>query len=480
MKINCTIDKEYIKYVEELILLVTSRENLTFNENTQDINIHIEVSEPRVLCRLTFENSFIKPITYCETNDELKLMLKRCIFQVLSEFLQRLLSPWGILTGVRPTKVIQGFVDDGLKRNEIEREFEHNYLVSPEKIQIMYNIRDEQNKFLYKLKNCLHLYIGIPFCPSRCSYCSFTSYTTGKSKSLIAPYLKGLIEEIQYWGQYVKDRNIKLGSIYIGGGTPSSLNGAQIEELLFSVEKNFNIPNLLEYTFEGGRPDTLTKEKLEIVKKYGITRLSINPQTMNNKTLEKIGRTHTKEDFIKVYNEARELGFNWINTDLIIGLEDEGYEDFKNTLAQIVFLNPENITIHSLALKRAALQRGKSNLAFDEAKKIMDLIYQAMEQNGYNPYYLYRQKSMAGNQENVGFSKSGFASPYNIISIEESASVIALGCGAISKIVTKDEIIRYPNPKDPNQYLAKLTQKTQGDEGFKDFLKKLGEYLDTN
>lgn len=474
MKINCNIDSQYIKYIDELILLATSRKELTFNEVRQEVNIDITIFEHSISCLISTPS---KTIICTEQDDELKLMLKRCVFKGLSQILDRPLSPWGILTGVRPTKVVQGFANDGLRKYEIERELEDNYLVSQQKIEILFRIRAEQDALWKGLTDTLHLYIGIPFCPSRCSYCSFTSYTTDKSESMIAPYLKGLLEEIEFWGEYIKEKNIKLSSIYIGGGTPSSLTVNQIEELLLAISRNFSIPALLEYTFEGGRPDTLSREKLEVIKRHGVTRLSINPQTMNNQTLASIGRTHTKEDFIKVFKEARDIGFNWINTDLIIGLEQEGYTEYRKSVTEIAALRPENITIHSLALKRAAIQKGKSLLDYAEAKKIMDFTYSVMDNNGYAPYYLYRQKSMAGNQENVGFTKSGYASPYNVVSIEENASVIALGCGAISKIVSNNEIIRHANPKDPNQYLSK---RTQGDGSFVSFLNKLEEYLDTD
>ncbi|SES97178.1 coproporphyrinogen dehydrogenase HemZ [Anaerobranca gottschalkii] len=456
MKINCNISPEFIKYIDELILLCTERHNLFFNDpktENYEINLVVKVNNEKVICEGEFrQNHYF----YCEEKSELKLMLKRSIFQVLSKILGRPLSPWGILTGVRPTKVIQGFIDDGLTVEEIKIELKNNYLVSPEKIEIMFKIRDEQKNLLGKLQNSLNIYIGIPFCPSRCSYCSFTSYTTNKSKDLIEPYLQGLLEEINFYGDIIKEKGMNVVTIYIGGGTPSILSPKQIQILLERVEKSFPVDKLLEYTFEGGRPDTLTEEKLKIIKRFGVNRLSINPQTMNDQTLEIIGRTHTKEQFIRVFNQAKELGFNWINTDLIIGLADEGFKEFRKTLEDVITLNPENITVHSLALKRAAIQKGKSPLTFNEAKEIMDFTYTIMGESGYTPYYLYRQKAMAGNQENIGFTKTGFISPYNVVSIEEIGNVLALGSGGISKVVRDGEIIRFSNPKDPNQYLEKI------------------------
>ncbi|SHJ72372.1 oxygen-independent coproporphyrinogen-3 oxidase [Anaerobranca californiensis DSM 14826] len=453
MKINCNISPEFIKYIDELILLSTERQNLTFNGGKREINLEIEVKDDKVICRGEYLK---KEYTHIEEKAELKLMLKRGIFQVLSKIIGRPLSPWGILTGVRPTKVIQGFIDDGLTIEEIKRELQNNYLVSPEKIEIMFKIREEQKNLLGKLQNSFNIYIGIPFCPSRCSYCSFTSYTTNRSKNLVEPYLQGLLEEINFYGNFIKERDINIRTIYIGGGTPSILSPEQIQILLERIAKKFPLDKVIEYTFEGGRPDTLTEEKLKIIKDFGVNRLSINPQTMNNSTLEIIGRTHTKEQFIRVFYKAKELGFNWINTDLIIGLTDEGFNQWRNTLEEVIALNPENITVHSLALKRAAIQKEKSPLTFKEAKEIMDFTYSIMGENGYNPYYLYRQKAMAGNQENVGFTKSGFISPYNVVSIEEIGNVLALGSGGISKVVKEGEIIRFSNPKDPNQYLEKV------------------------
>lgn len=468
MRINCNVNPQYIKYIDELVLLVTSREELTFNENWADINIDIiEEGLNSITCYVEHEG---KKYIIEEKDDELKLLLKRGVFKGLSQALGQQISPWGILTGVRPTKVIQGFIDDGLAKVEIIGQLKDNYLVDQEKIDIMYKIRNEQDIVNKKIENKLHIYIGIPFCPTRCSYCSFTSYTVEKSKSLIEPYVEGLLKEIKLWGDLIKKYNLEIASLYIGGGTPSSLSPSQMESVLKSIKESIDIEGLLEYTFEGGRPDTLTIEKLELIKKYGVTRLSINPQTMSDETLKAIGRTHTKDEFVNIYKTAKEMGFEWINTDLIIGLNHETMADYKGSLEQIVKLNPENITIHALALKRAALQKAKSKLDYLEAKKIMDFTYEIMQKNNYIPYYLYRQKSMAGNQENVGFSKKGYISPYNIISIEETQSVIAMGCGGISKVIKEDEIIRYSNPKDPNQYLEKLKENNQIEEIAKQIL----------
>ncbi|QNO15754.1 coproporphyrinogen dehydrogenase HemZ [Alkalicella caledoniensis] len=467
MRINCNVNPQYIKYIDELILLVTSREELTFNENWAEMNIEIiDEGLKSVTCYVEHEG---KKYVIEEKNDELKLLLKRGVFKGISQALGQQISPWGILTGVRPTKVIQGFIDDGLTKAEIIGQLKDNYLVDQEKIDIMYKIRNEQDIVNKKNENKLHIYIGIPFCPTRCSYCSFTSYTIEKSKSMIEPYVEGLLKEIKLWGDLIKKYNLEIASLYIGGGTPSSLSPSQMESVLKSIKESIDIEGLLEYTFEGGRPDTLTIEKLELIKKYGVTRLSINPQTMSDETLKAIGRTHTKDEFVSIYKTAKEMGFEWINTDLIIGLNHETMADYKGSLEQIVKLNPENITIHALALKRAALQKAKSKLDYLEAKKIMDFTYEIMQKNNYIPYYLYRQKSMAGNQENVGFSKKGYISPYNIISIEETQSVIAMGCGGISKIINEDEIIRYSNPKDPNQYLEKL----KGNDQLKEIAKQI-------
>ncbi|MEE1009969.1 MAG: coproporphyrinogen dehydrogenase HemZ [Agathobacter sp.] len=380
--------------------------------------------------------------------------------------------PWGTLTGIRPTKIPMKLLDQGKDDRQIYDYMKETYLASDEKINLSIDIAKREKELLSKLdyENGYSLYIGIPFCPSTCAYCSFTSYPLGVWKNQVDAYLDALEKEIDFTAQ--KFYHKKLNSIYIGGGTPTTLEPYQLDRLIRKIKCSFDLGDCIEFTVEAGRPDSITREKLEVLRKHGISRISVNPQTMKQKTLDIIGRHHTVEDTIKSFKLARELGFENINMDLIMGLPDEDINDVRNTMEVLKELDPDNITIHSLAIKRAAkltiFKDRFKDMQMINTKEHMDLCEKYCKEMGLNPYYLYRQKGMAGNMENVGYAKEGKAGVYNILIMEEKQTIIALGAGASTKLVLKEvnedgnrKIARVENVKDVKNYLERVDEMIQ-------------------
>ncbi len=392
--------------------------------------------------------------------------LKKFIYRVLSDRTKTVL-PWGTLTGIRPTKITTDFIKNIDQPEKIfQKVYEYldkNYYISNEKANLLTDISLTEEKILKGIdyENGYSLYVGIPFCPSKCSYCSFTSYPISRYLNKTDSYLDALIKEIEIISKHLKGK--KLNSVYVGGGTPTTLNEVQLDRLLTAIEVNFDLTYNKEITVEAGRPDSITREKLEVIKKHKIKRISINPQTMKEETLKIIGRHHSIKQVIESYKLARELNFS-INMDLIIGLPDETTEDVKNTLEEIKKLNPDSITIHSLALKRAAnLITNKEkykDYIYTNNQEIMDMTIACSKELNMKPYYLYRQKNMAGNMENVGYSKEGHACIYNILIMEDRQDIVALGAGGVSKFIDKKNgnITRVDNVKDVDLYIEKIDE----------------------
>ena len=340
--------------------------------------------------------------------------------------------------------------------------------MSQPKIDLSVEIAKRELELLKQIdyKQGYSLYVGIPFCPSICSYCSFSSSPIGIWEGKVNAYLDALEREIDFLAHAMRDR--ELNTIYIGGGTPTTLSPEQLKRLLGKLQHSFDFSNLLEYTVEAGRPDSITRDKLEVLRGYGITRISINPQTMNQATLDLIGRRHTVEQTIESYQLAREMGFDNINMDLIVGLPGEKLCDVKNTMEQIKALAPDNLTIHSLAIKRAArlkmFSEDYQGMEMENNWETIDLTARYARELGLMPYYLYRQKNMAGNFENVGYARSGKAGLYNILIMEEKQSILALGAGASSKYVFEAQeaegirVERTENVKDITHYLERIEE----------------------
>ncbi|MBC8631487.1 coproporphyrinogen dehydrogenase HemZ [[Eubacterium] tenue] len=393
-----------------------------------------------------------------------KTIIKRSVFNVLDELFKTYV-PWGILTGIRPVKIVHNLLDQDLSEEDIRENLKNNYLIKDEKIDLALDIAKRERVFIYPIdKNKISLYVSIPFCPTRCVYCSFPANPMKQFGHLRDKYVKALIKEIKGLAKLLKDTNKDIETLYIGGGTPTALEANQLDVLIKALFEELDLSNIKEFTVEAGRPDTITKEKLEVMKKHNVTRISINPQTMNNETLAKIGRDHNVDDIINCFKVARDLGFDNINMDIILGLVDEDLEMVRNTLEKIKELSPESLTVHTLAIKRASTL--KENLdkyeltRYEEMIKMIDLSMEYAKDMGLNPYYMYRQKHMLGNLENIGYAKEGFECIYNIQIMEEKQSNLAVGAGAISKYVYVDEdrIERTDNVKNVEQYIDRVDE----------------------
>lgn len=437
---------------------------------SEEISFHIVTDYLKDTIEIRFykkkgEAPFLNDSVSVDFSDrkETKNRLKRLLYQMLSEYTGEKL-PWGDLTGIRPTKIPMSLLEQGKSEAEIETYMKETYFASEEKIKLSINIAKKELKLLQKLdyENGYSLYIGIPFCPSTCLYCSFTSYPLGMWREQTDAYLDALEKEIDFTAERFKDK--KLNTVYIGGGTPTTLEPRQLERLIRKIKSSFNLSHCLEFTVEAGRPDSITEEKLLVLREEGISRISINPQTMNDETLKIIGRHHTVAQTIESFRLARKLGFDNINMDLILGLPNETINDVERTMKIIKELAPDNLTVHSLALKRAArlnmFREEYQDLTFENTWETVALAADYAAQMGLEPYYLYRQKNMAGNFENVGYAAAGKAGVYNILIMEEKQTIMALGAGATTKFVFDGgkRMERVENVKDVSNYLSRTEE----------------------
>jgi oxygen-independent coproporphyrinogen-3 oxidase len=365
---------------------------------------------------------------------------------------------WGALSGVRPTKLTTKHLLDGGTPASADRMLRDVYYVTPSRRKLAVACSQATVDAAARLApNDISLYVGIPFCPTRCAYCSFVSQTTEKDGWMLDEYLTALLEEIRYTGQLMKQSGLRIRTLYIGGGTPTTLSTLQLQRLMATLAVSFDLSGLLEYTVEGGRPDTLDFEKLRAIRKLGADRMSINPQTMSDQVLQNVGRRHTTAETLAAFSAARAAGFDGINMDLIAGLPGDTAAGFAQSLGQVLALHPTNITIHTLALKKGAALFEK-RAALPSAAAVETMLRDAearLRKEGYLPYYLYRQKYMSGSFENVGWCKPGYAGLYNIYMMEELHTVLSLGAGGMSKInLPGGKLVRFHNPKYPKEYIA--------------------------
>ena len=367
--------------------------------------------------------------------------------------------PWGALTGVRPVKLPTRALLAGKTFRQAQQELEKEYHVSPERAKLAVDCAQASLAVQRSLDpREVSLYIGIPFCPTRCAYCSFVSADVGRTLKLVEPYLEGLFRELEDTGRTLKEAGLSIRSFYMGGGTPTTLSAERMDRLLSKCEDTLPLEGCSEYTVEAGRPDTITYEKLEVLTRHRIGRVSINPQTLEDHVLEAIGRKHSAGDIREAYALARAAGFDCINMDLIAGLPRDSFEGFRRSLEGVLELDPENITVHTLALKKgAALMEHREQLpSGEEVSKMLDLSREVLTTRGYLPYYLYRQKYMSGSLENVGWAKPSAESLYNIVMMEELHTVVSLGAGGVTKLIGDGKILRLTNPKYPHDYLSGL------------------------
>lgn len=362
--------------------------------------------------------------------------------------------PWGILTGVRPVKYIRSIYET---RDNAEKYLRNSLLVSDKKIQLANDVIRIQKPVLDSLDlKKISLYVSIPFCPSRCSYCSFISASGEGALKLIDDYFGLLLKELDIYADIVKRFSLKVDTVYIGGGTPTTLSASQLDRLIDKLGE-FDIANIREFTAEAGRPDTITEDKLRALKNGGVRRISINPQSMNDSVLEAVGRRHTVKQVCEAFDIARKVGFDCINSDIIAGLPAETEHSFEASLQQLCKLSPENITVHTLSLKRSsALFRQFGNNIGKGAKYMTDTAYDMLCEKGYFPYYLYRQKNIADNLENIGYCKDGCESIYNICIMEDVQTILAAGCGASTKLYDGKNVSRVINYKYPYEYISRF------------------------
>ncbi|PDO10256.1 MAG: coproporphyrinogen dehydrogenase HemZ [Candidatus Reconcilbacillus cellulovorans] len=376
------------------------------------------------------------------------------------------LQPWGMLTGIRPTKLMHRLLREHPPEESV-RQFCELYLASEEKARLLVDIAQRQLAVvpdLFRLEGEVSVYIGIPFCPTHCAYCTFPAYDI-RGSAAVDGFVEALADEIAQIGSWLTSAGLAVTTVYWGGGTPTSLSAGQLDRLLSRMYETFpGMNRVRELTVEAGRPDTLSEEKLRVLLEWRVGRISINPQSFRQETLDVIGRRHTVEETVEKFELARRMGFDNINMDLIVGLPDEDVETFRRSLEKVAELRPDSLTVHALSFKRAA-EMTKNREAYrtarrDEAAAMMDVAYGFAESEGYRPYYLYRQKNILGNQENVGFALSGKEGIYNIVMMEDCQTIVGLGCGAVSKFVYAADgdsgepvIERFANPKEPNAYL---------------------------
>lgn len=449
------------------VKVITEESTESSDDGLPDLNIMFE-KEAILISQISGEGGTASfgtkkvEITEDMPRVEVKNRLKQLIYVTLAEHTGKNL-PWGTLTGIRPTKIPMTMLEDGASDEEILTYMEETYYAGGEKSALALEIAKREKTLLETLhyEDGYSLYIGIPFCPTTCLYCSFTSYPIISWKKRIGEYLDALEKEIDFVSEQCKDK--VLDTIYIGGGTPTTLEAEELERLLCKIRKTLDLSNLKELTVEAGRADSITADKLKVLKKYGVNRISVNPQTMKQETLDLIGRRHTVEQVKEAFALAREAGFTNINMDLILGLPGEEAADVRNTIAEIEKLGPDSLTVHSLAIKRASKlsqwiqENGLS--ALHNTDETMQIAGEGAGRMGMMPYYLYRQKNMSGNFENVGYAKKGCFGLYNILIMEEKQSIVALGAGSISKRVYPDgRIERCDNVKDVSLYIEKIDE----------------------
>lgn len=456
--ISVYLSDEHIRYdVHALIKAFFPKEDLIFVTENEPFDLGVFLEDKETLISWE-ENLSIKKRTVSQ-----KDAIKTGLYELLSEVTKKTL-PWGILTGIRPIKLFVKELDLGYDEKKVQDNLKDKYLISEKKAKLATQIAQRERNLLRNItEDTYSLYVGIPFCPSICAYCSFSSSPIALFRQETDRYVTALLKELEAVSSMML--NHKLISVYIGGGTPTTLGEIELERIISFIKNKFNISELREFTVEAGRPDSITREKLFVLKALGVDRISVNPQTMQQETLERIGRAHRVEDVLSAVRLVREMGFDVMNMDLILGLPGEGRRQVEDTIKRVLELEPENITVHALALKRAS--RLRTDEAFfhttDETESdmetLMDDIYSHLADQSYEPYYLYRQKQMAGNLENVGFSKPNRYGLYNVLIMEEVQSIIACGAGSITKRVYADgRIERADCVKDVKLYMERIDE----------------------
>lgn len=468
-------EKIYIREIseEEKNSIIAEKSGILGNKNilNSEYRMTDSLKSGNISTVIVDNNEHNKKI-FAKTNKKLdnnirtisKRIIERSLFYYLNEKFDANV-PWGILTGIRPVKIVQELLDDGLEIEDIRENMKKQYLIRDEKLDLIIDIALRERPFIYPVTDKkISLYVSVPFCPTRCLYCSFPSHPLEKFGSYRHEYVETVLKEAEGVADIIEKQGKEIETLYIGGGTPTALEAEDLEYLIQGLFERLDLSNIKEFTVEAGRPDSITREKLEALKKNNVSRISINPQTMNQETLDFVGRKHSVEDIKDCFILARELGFDNINMDLILGLPGENLEMVENTMKEIVSLNPESVTVHTLALKRASdlninMESYKDALiGYQTVIDMISLSRKYMDEYGYNPYYMYRQKHMLGNLENIGYAKEGYECLYNMQIMEEKQSNYAIGAGAVSKFVYLDEnrIERVDDVKNLQVYLERV------------------------
>ncbi len=473
LNINGNINRYY---VQTLCLVYfpgsTFGENEKRAEGVPEVNVHVysdsEAASETAYVSIRLNDRVCEATETVNHTEEITIAthaaiaVGRALFAAGRELIGHV-PPWGILTGVRPAKVAASLLYSGKGIFKTRRILRDEYFLNPQKAALATTVASNEIKLTKKMpQNACSIYISIPFCPSRCAYCSFVSVTTKRLLDMIDEYLDAMLEDLDDTFDTIQKLNLSLLSIYIGGGTPTTLSPKQLKRLLSKISSKIDTSTLVEFTLEAGRPDTITAEKLRIAKEHGVTRISVNPQTLSNDILREIGRKHTAEDFYKAYKIAKESGIRDINVDLIAGLPGDDFKNFSETVDKIIELRPTNLTVHTFTVKKAAdiLRKNSDVYTLSNVDAAKSVSYSQIKAkfSGYKPYYMYRQKNTVGNLENVGFSLEGHEGMYNIFMMEDMQTIFAVGASAVTKLVRKDEngeniIERIFNPKYPYEYL---------------------------
>lgn len=436
-------------------------QNFSYDNTEKKINAYTHITFDG---ESYFEDYFFDFDTFGKTDKLIKKIFTAACTKSLSHAALKVRKTnfsWGVMCGIRPAKNVRELAEEGFSNEEIRDIFKNVYEVSAEKTELAMTVAENEKMLLRSIgENSVSLYIGIPFCPTRCVYCSFVSTDIRVSGKYMAEFADKLLIEIDKTAETVKKIGAYVENIYIGGGTPTTLDADTFKKIFERLYSDFDLSHLKEFTVEAGRPDTITNEKLSVLKKYGVNRISINPQTMNDETLKRIGRSHDSNMIRNAFLMAEKIGFDVINADLIAGLPGETPQMFEYSLNEVIKLCPENITVHSLCLKRAAdFKMTDNKLAESETmNKMLSYTQRRMKEEGYEPYYMYRQKNSSGNLENVGYAKKGTMSAYNVNIMEEKQTILAMGGGGSTKLIIGDRIERIFNFKDPLEYIRRFDE----------------------
>ena len=477
-------------YVQSLCMMFFRGEKFPLNEENPrgELDVTVIEAEGGIECRVAVvydgeraTDEYFAPIEPDEGIERtIKIATGHAVFRACSR-LTGYMPPWGLLTGIRPSVVASELVEKNGEKKALEL-LMSRYLLSRDKAELVLAVAKNEREILEKYDhNTCSIYISIPFCPTRCSYCSFISYATKKLFQLIPQYVERMVADIKSTVALIKSQRMTVKTVYVGGGTPTTLSSEQLETILKAVSEGLGDERLDEFTVECGRPDTISPEKLNVLKKYGVNRVSVNPQSLNNEVLVKIGRSHTVEDFFEAYDLVKQQSFGAVNTDLIAGLDGDSIESFESTVDKIIELEPQNVTVHTFSVKKSAqILRDDQDIHKKDgefATQSVDYAYKALVSAGYEPYYLYRQKNTISDLENVGYAKKGTFGIYNVLMMGDGHTVFGIGAGSTTKLVKdvdgKKTILRIFSPKYPYEYL----QDNQNiDAKVNDFLAKGSNY----